>query len=190
LRPLAEFGRESLPQKKERKGGNGQRRKRSNWTKAPLTLDGLQSAVERGRKRLAKNPDLVRVLERRGHERALIYKTLVLTGLRKSELASLTVGQLQRDGSMPVVVLDAADEKNRQGSTILLRADLANDLKQWLSDASSAATLRPCDDSCTRDSKRPVFRVPAGLVRILNRDLLAAGIDKLTNGAGRSTFTP
>lgn len=33
-------------------------------------------------------------LERLGRERALIYKTLVLTGLRKGELASLTVSQL------------------------------------------------------------------------------------------------
>lgn len=33
-----------------------------------------------------------------GWERALIYKTLVLSGLRRGELASLTVGQLQLDG--------------------------------------------------------------------------------------------
>src|SRR5262249_31227630 len=37
-------------------------------------------------------------LEALGRERALIYKTLVLTGLRKGELASLTVGQLRLDG--------------------------------------------------------------------------------------------
>ena len=59
----------------------------------------------------------------------MIYKTLVLTGLRKGELASLTVGQLELDGPMPFVILNAADEKNRQGSTIPLRHDLANDLK-------------------------------------------------------------
>ena len=32
--------------------------------------------------------------------------------------------------------------------------------------------------NATSDSKRPLFTVPAGLVRILNRDLQAAGIDK------------
>ena len=37
-------------------------------------------------------------LDRTGRERALIYKTLVLTGLRKNELASITVGQLELDG--------------------------------------------------------------------------------------------
>ena len=40
-----------------------------------------------------------------GRERALIYKTLVLTGLRKSELASLTIGQLELDGPVAYAVL-------------------------------------------------------------------------------------
>ena len=71
-------------------------------------------------------------LERLGCERALVYKTLILTGLRKGELESLTVGQLYLDAEMPFVELDAADEKNRQGSEIMLRADLADDLRQWL----------------------------------------------------------
>ena len=43
---------------------------------------------------------------------------------------------------MPFVVLKAADEKNRQGATIPLRADLANDLKLWLSDIPKLPTLR------------------------------------------------
>ncbi|MCG2683104.1 MAG: hypothetical protein L6306_05755, partial [Planctomycetales bacterium] len=42
-------------------------------------------------------PEVQRRLERLGHERALIYKTLVLTGLRKGELASITVGQVDLD---------------------------------------------------------------------------------------------
>ncbi len=55
----------------------------------------------------------------------VIYKNLVLTGLRKCEQASLTIGQLFLDGPVPY----AADEKKRQGSEILLRADLADDLR-------------------------------------------------------------
>ena len=39
---------------------------------------------------------------------ALIYKTMVLTGLRRGELASLTVAQLRLDGPMPHIELDAA----------------------------------------------------------------------------------
>ena len=71
-------------------------------------------------------------LERLGWERTLTYKTLILTGLRKGELTSVTVGQLHLDADLPYIDLDAADEKNRQGSAIMLRHDLADDLRQWL----------------------------------------------------------
>ncbi len=177
-RPLAEYGRESVSPDDAHDEGTGNRRKRSNWTKTALTLDGLQVAVERARERLAKNPDYVEKLERLGRERALIFKTLVLTGLRKGELASLTVGQLDLDAPMPFVELDAGDEKNRQGSTIPLRLDLANDLREWLSDTPNAPTLRLRDHNADDASNRRLFRVPTGLVRILNRDLKAAGIAK------------
>ena len=79
---------------------------------------------------------------------------------------------------MPFVELNAADEKNRQGSTIPLRLDLANDLREWLSDAPNVSTLRLRDHNADADSGRRLFRVPAGLVRILDRDLNTAGIDK------------
>ena len=46
-------------------------------------------------------PEVQRRLERLGQERALIYKTLVLTGLRKGELASITVGQVVLDADRP-----------------------------------------------------------------------------------------
>ena len=64
----------------------------------------------------------------------------MLTGLRKGELASLTVSQLDLDADPAFLVLNAADEKNRQGSTIPLRADLAADLREWL--AGKARTLQ------------------------------------------------
>ncbi len=69
----------------------------------------------------AKVRDEVRErLEAFGRERALIYKTLVLTGLRKGELASLTAGQLYLDGPVPYAALAARDEKNREGNDIAL----------------------------------------------------------------------
>ncbi len=178
MRPLADYGREAVPVDDTEAEATGQRRKRSSWSKAALTLDGLQAAVELARERLANNPEFVEKLERLGRERALIYKTLVPTGLRKGELASITVGQLNLDGPMPFIVLDAADEKYRQGSTIPLRTDLAKDLRDWVSDTPKPSTLRLRNQNATPDSKRPLFTVPAGLVRILDRDLLAAGIAK------------
>ena len=177
-RPLAEFGRESTSAAgATTTSGNGTS-KRSNWKKTALTLDTLHTAVERATEALKDSPDFIAEQERLGRERALIYKTLVLTGLRKGELASLTVEQLELDGSTPYAVLNAADEKNRQGSSVPLRSDLADDLRKWISDVPGAATLRIHDRNVDADLNRPLFRVPTGLVRILNRDLLAAGIPK------------
>jgi integrase len=69
-----------------------------------------------------------------GRERALIYKNLVLTGLRKGELASLTVAHLRLDEDPAFITLEPAAEKNRQGNDIPLREDLAADLRAWLAD--------------------------------------------------------
>ena len=184
LRPLAEYGRASVRTEKP-----ADKRKRSGWTYAPLTLDTLDAATAEAKDRLKKQPAFIKHLERLGWERALIYKTLVLTGLRKGELASLTVGQLHLDGQHPYAELHAADEKNRQGSQIPLRGDLAADLAAWLlakrnavHKGRKAATgqdgLLPITAGTTLPAHTPVFDVPAGLIRILNRDLEAAQIAK------------
>ncbi len=142
-----------------------------------------------------------RRLELLGRERAMIYKMLVLTGLRKGELASLTAGQLDLDADPPYLTLDAADEKNREGNAIVLRADLAADLRGWLAEKAASlqetareAPVVPFDPNHqppgqpgspdaarpwgTLPADTPVFRVPAGLIRILDRDLRLAGIPK------------
>ena len=173
LRPLAECGRETLAVDGGGAEATGKRRKRSNWTYKPLTLDALPAAVERARERLADNPDYVAELERLGTERALIYKTLVLTGLRRNELASLTVGQLELDGAMPFAVLNAADEKSRQGSTLPLRTDLAAELREWIGEKRERFHGRP--DAFGRE---PLFVVADSLGKILDRDLMVAGINK------------
>ena len=173
-RPLAEHGRESI----EGAGQAGMPHKRSNWKKAELTLEGLSEAVSLARMRLADNPELIEKLDRLGRERALIFKVLVLTGLRKGELGSLTVGQVVLNGSLPCLILNAADEKNGRGSTIPLRADLIADLREWLADAPKPTTLRLRDHNAMPDPSRKLFAVPSGLVRILDRDLRAAGIPK------------
>src|SRR5262249_16603724 len=123
-----------------------------------------------------------RRLELLGWERSLIYKAMVLSGLRRGELASLTVGQLHPDGPAAFAELEAADEKNREGSAIAIRADLAADLRQWL-DAKLAATQdaarqagAPIPARLSPDT--PLFTVPVELVKILNRDLKLAGIPK------------
>ncbi len=143
--------------------------------------------IRRGRRKgeaVANLKDSTRAnLERLGRERALIYKTLVLTGLRRGELASLTAGDLDLNGPVPYAVLSATNEKNRQGSEIPLRDDLAADLRRWLHDkleslqSEARRRFEPIPVRLTV-LDTPVFVVPKGLVRILDRDLKLAGIPK------------
>ena len=170
----------------------------------------------KGQRYAKLRPEVQRRLDRLGQERALIYKTLVLTGLRKGELASITVGHVVLDADLPYLVLEAADEKIREGSTIPLRADLAADLRQWLADRATAlqevARVAPAVQFDSKHQKRqngnqgdstgsegqfclpltavptlptgaPLFDVPDKLVRILDRDLVAAGIARRVKGA-------
>ncbi len=172
-----------------------QRRKRRAMTEAELTklLDATQRrplldamTVRRGKHKgeavANLRPETKSRLQLLGQERALLYKTNLLTGLRKSELGTLTAGQLELDAPAAYAVLDAADEKNRQGSTIAIRGDLADELRNWL----DCKLIALQDDSRQRGEPIPdrlpadcrVFDVPTGLVRILDRDLKLAGIPK------------
>ncbi len=181
LRPLAEYGRPTVKLANANKREN--RKSRATWTKAPLTWDTLAPAAASARESLAeKNADLLAELERRGRERALLYKVLVLTGLRKGELASITVGQCELAGATPCIALNAADEKNREGNTIPLRADLAADLSRHLAGRLEIAQAAAKRDGGAIPLRLPpaekLLYVPAGLVRILDRDLEAANIPK------------
>ena len=53
-----------------------------------------------------------------------MYKTLLLTGLRKKELTSLTAGQLDLDERVPFIVLDAAEipKRDERGRTVDVHA--------------------------------------------------------------------
>jgi integrase len=117
-----------------------------------------------------------------GHERALIYKTLTLTGLRRGELASLTVARAVLDDDRPHLLLDAADEKSRRGARIELRDDLAEDLRGWLRDrlerARRAAAAKGHTPPLRLDPNAKLLEVPTSLVKILDRDLKFAKIAK------------
>src|SRR5262249_55222033 len=98
------------------------------------------------------------------------------------ELASLTVGQLRLDDTVPYASLAAADEKNREGSEIALRGDLAAELREWLADKLErlqyAARDRGEPIPAKLPTNTPVFAVPDKLSKVLNRDLRMAGIAK------------
>jgi len=179
------------------------RRQRRSLTESELKrlLDAAQRRplddalrVQRGPRKgeLVANlsPERRAVLKRLGRERALIYKTMVLTGLRKGELASITIGQCHLDGDAPYIELAAADEKNGEGATVPVRVDLAHELRGWIlennpqSGGSSILSIQGAGDPAG-NQRRKLFNVPSGLIRIFDRDLEAAGISK-TDDRGRT----
>jgi len=128
-------------------------------------------------------------LRRLGWERALIYKTFVMTGLRKKELASITVGQTVLDGANPHLLLFGRDAKNGKAARIPLTVELAADLRAWVADRLErtryAAHEIAMSIPLTLPSDEKLLNVPAALVKILNRDLKLAGVSK-TDARGRT----
>ena len=165
LRPVAEYGRATVGKAKD-----PAKPKRSNWERAPRAYSDLQDAYTRGYAVLANKPAFLARLQRTGEERALIYQTLIQTGLRKGELASITIGQLDLDSAPPRITLHAEDEKNGRGATIPLNDELAAALRVHV------AGLGEGKPRLAHQTK--LFTVPTGLCTILTRDLEAAGIPK------------
>jgi hypothetical protein len=151
---------------------------RATWKRAELTFDTIVAAAERGR--AAMRPEAAEQFDRLGRERALIYRVLATTGLRRGELAALTVADVLLDDKRPAIVLRGADAKNGKRATLPLRADVAAALRAWIAEKAEAVcgervgvagvVVPPADV--------PLFDVPDKLVRILDRDLVAAGIPK------------
>jgi integrase len=133
--------------------------------------------VRRGKnigKPLAKvKPDVRVRLLRLGKERRLIYLTLLSTGLRKSELASITVNQFRDEPSGAFIELHASDEKNRNGALIPVRHDLAVQIRAWIKETDS-----PSAKETENSGNRRLFRVPDALDKIFNKDIELAGIPK------------
>jgi len=136
-------------------------------------------------------PEVRAARERLGRERALMYKTMVFTGLRRNELATLTEHDLELDDvDHAFLTVRAHNAKNRKQAKLPIRRDLAVELASWihetLRDAGSAlASTDAGSASVKAKGLMPIFRVPTGLVRILDRDLKLAGIPKFDD-RGRS----
>ncbi len=148
-------------------------------------LDAL--TVRRGKnkgKPLAKVGDEQRrALERAGRERALVYKFMMLTGLRRNEAASLTVGALCLDDNNSYVKIEGRHAKSGKGATLPLRGDLSDDLRKHVAGMAAGGTdsaLPPDCRSMARVSPdTPLFDIDwRNLLRTFNLDIAAAGIAK------------
>lgn len=78
-----------------------------------------------------------------GFERFTLYATALGTGLRASELASLTPASFDFDDDTPTVRIAAANEKARRGDVLPLPPDLVGILQPWLKTMSRSKRLWP-----------------------------------------------
>ncbi len=165
----------------------------------PLAIDEIVAVLEVARMRPLRDALLIRRGARKGQEiahvshternrlaqlgreRALIYKTLIYTGLRKNELASLTLADVHLDCERPFLALAARNAKSGKGASIPLRADLVQELREHLEEKLTRRRGEMFKNGRTEmplalPGGMTLFNVPQGLVRIFDRDLVAAGL--------------
>jgi integrase len=106
-----------------------------------------------------------------GPERALRYHLAAETGLRSSELRSLTRASFRLDGPCPTVTVLAGYSKRRREDVLPLRPELAKDLKAFLA---------------LKTPQAPVFTMPTRqhMIEVFRSDLAAAEIP-YRDGSGR-----
>jgi len=118
-----------------------------------------------------------------GRTRSLAYRTLAYTGLRRSELRSITIGAAHLDSEPAYLLLQAENEKNRKGSRIPLHADLILALKEYRQERLKRLAGDCAAFPGTFDAAPFFDGLPKELVRVFDKDLEAAGISK-KDGAG------
>ena len=103
-----------------------------------------------------------------GQDRAVLYTLAVFTGLRVSELASLTERSLNLDHEPPTVTVDAACSKHRREDVLPLHPALADQLRNWLANLT--------ERSGSADESTPLFpgTWTERAAPMLRRDLAAA----------------
>jgi hypothetical protein len=78
-----------------------------------------------------------------GTLRARLYRLAYLTGLRRRELGSLTVGSFKLDGDPPTLTVEAACSKHRKKDTLPIHPELVGLLREWLPALDEGAFLFP-----------------------------------------------
>ncbi|MCD4823934.1 MAG: site-specific integrase, partial [Phycisphaerae bacterium] len=158
LRPIAEYGREIV--KLATKTRNGRRK----WKRLPLTWETLDDCYARGLEAMKNSPRKIKEYRHIGRQRKLAYRVLLTTGLRKGELAAVTVDCLHLDAERPFLLLPGSFTKNGQTATIPLRAGITEAVRAWI-------------DEMGLFSLDPVFD-PVPTIRNFDADIAAANIPK------------
>ena len=114
-----------------------------------------------------------------GIERFRLYATALGTGLRASELASLTPASFDFDDDPPIVRIGAANEKARRGDVIPLPPDLVNLLRPWLKTMSRGKRLWP--------GKWAAHKYASKFIQHDLKAARAAWLDKATDAAERES---
>lgn len=109
-----------------------------------------------------------------GPARAMLYRVAAYTGLRASELATLTPQHFTLDTSPPVVTVAARDAKGKREEPIPLPARLVPILREWFKDKNPTARLWPGRWAEVRQQ-----------IQWIKRDVKRAGIAK-TDARGRT----
>lgn len=138
---------------------------------APPTI-----TIRRGKNKgtlLAKvSPAERRRLRHVGQCRALAYKFTMLTGLRRREAVSMTVGALHLDEDRPHVDVEGKHAKSGRAATLPLRGDLVDDLRKHIARVAE-------DGGGEIPPDTPLFDIDwPNLLRAFNVDLAVAGIPK------------
>jgi len=123
----------------------------------------------------------VRIQGYSGEQRARIYLTSFLTGLRRNELGSLTRRSFALDVPQPTITVDASSSKHRKKDVLPLHPELTPLLRDWLQG------LQPGDKLFPKLAQRKTWRM-------VKKDLERVGIPYETeegiadfHAAGRHT---
>src|SRR5262249_10348324 len=93
----------------------------------PRDLSGEELAVLLGASRTGKTRWALT-----GSDREMLYRVAVMTGLRASELASLTPESFALTVETPTVTVQAGYSKHRREDVLPLHPDLVHRLRPWL----------------------------------------------------------
>ena len=126
---------------------------------SPLSCLGLLNARtdRRHDRRALSNGELVTLLDTArngatrfrmsGPDRARLYQLAVETGLRASELRSLSWESFDLYGCPPTVTVRAAYSKHRRDDTLPLKASTAAMLALWRDESDGVAPEQPCQSA-------------------------------------------